>query len=282
MPVSPAPLFVATSEETLHIPGSRRQSKFGYQIEEQDNVKLSVADFLPKREEPKPKVPLPTWDFWVVKVLCTTVGETLSEAISLEFPGGEDPNTSVESTTCGIMIGVSVFALCAQFYVKSYVPGIYWIAVILLSIVGTLITDNLTDNFGVHHWQTTIGFSAGLAFLFGAWYAVEKTLSIHSIYTVRRESFYWLVCVVAIIVVAAAYYAALKVFPKVDVIVPAFWIIFILTHPLGASLGELLSKSLDEGGLGLGAVSTSIVFLGVILVLVGLMHFKASKQQLGF
>ncbi|KAJ3030395.1 UNVERIFIED_CONTAM: hypothetical protein HDU68_009209 [Siphonaria sp. JEL0065] len=122
MPVSPAPFFVATSEETLHIPGSRRQSKFAYQIEEQDNVKLSVADFLPKREEPKPKVPLPTWDFWVVKVLCTTVGETVADAITLAFRGDSDGNTSVESTTCGIMIGVLVFALSVQFYVKSYVP----------------------------------------------------------------------------------------------------------------------------------------------------------------
>ena len=90
------------------------------------------------------------------------------------------------------MAAVLVVALVFQFRLRHYVPWIYWLAVVLISIVGTLITDNLTDNFGVSLVTTTIVFSVVLAVTFAAWYASEKTLSIHTIYTTRREAFYWL------------------------------------------------------------------------------------------
>jgi uncharacterized membrane-anchored protein len=167
----------------------------------------------------------------------------------------------------------------------------YWLAVVLISVVGTLITDNLTDNLGIRLWVTAVIFAIALAVTFIAWFASEKTLSIHSILTTHREAFYWLavlftfalgtatgdllaealnlgyllplvVFAAAIAIVGLAYYAS-----KLSAI-PAFWIAYILTRPLGASTGDLLSQSPKDGGLGLGTTGTSALFLVVILALV--------------
>ena len=171
-------------------------------------------------------------------------------------------------------------------------PWLYWMTVVLISIVGTLITDNLTDNLGVALEVTTIAFSIALIATFALWYLSERSLSIHSIYTSRRELFYWtailftfalgtaagdlaaeslqwgyvnsgLVFGAAIAAIAVGYYAF-----KLDAVV-AFWLAYILTRPLGASFGDYLSQPVGDGGLGLGTVVTSAFFLIAILVLVG-------------
>ena len=131
------------------------------------------------------KVPEVTLFFWIIKVLCTTVGETAADFLNVNL------NLGLTGTSV-IMSGVLLVALAFQFRARRYVPGIYWLAVVLISVVGTLITDNLVDNFGVPLETTTIVFSIALAVTFAAWYAREKTLSIHTIYTRPRESFYWL------------------------------------------------------------------------------------------
>src|SRR3954454_6555433 len=131
------------------------------------------------------KVPELTLYFWIIKVLCTTVGETAADFLNDNLGLGLTKTTFVTGA-------VLVVALVFQFRVRRYVPGIYWLAVVLISVVGTLITDNLTDNFGVSLVTTTVVFSFVLAAVFAAWYAVEKTLSIHTIFTTRREAFYWL------------------------------------------------------------------------------------------
>src|SRR5882762_11313453 len=131
------------------------------------------------------KVPEITIFFWIIKVLCTTVGETAADFLNSALGLG------LTGTT--IAIGsLLIIMLIFQFVLRRYVPGIYWLAVVLISIVGTLITDNLTDNFGVSLETTTIVFSLVLAAVFAVWYACEKTLSVHTIYTLRREAFYWL------------------------------------------------------------------------------------------
>ncbi|KAI8616280.1 hypothetical protein BC830DRAFT_1118588 [Chytriomyces sp. MP71] len=257
------------------------------------------------------KVPLPTIDFWIVKVLCTTVGETVADSITNAFNGGDPTNTSAEGPTCGIMIAILVLALFTQFYVKKYIPSIYWINVILISVVGTLITDNLVDNLGVQLWQTTLGFSLALAFTFCTWFYFERTLSIHSITTMRRESFYWLTILftfalgtsagdelstdvlqdvywqclllfIGVIVTDGVGYFSLAYFKPDwanDASIPAFWIAYILTRPLGASLGDLLSQDVSSGGLGLGAATTSIIFLAVILYLICIMEYQQRAKQ---
>jgi len=131
------------------------------------------------------KVPEVTLYFWVIKVLCTTVGETASDYLA------ENLNVGLTNTTL-ITGSVLIVALIFQFGSRKYVPGIYWLGIVLISVVGTQITDNLTDNFGVSLVTTTVVFSVALAVVFAVWWASERTLSIHTVYTTRREGFYWL------------------------------------------------------------------------------------------
>ncbi len=230
------------------------------------------------------KVPEVTLYFWIIKILCTTVGETAADFLNVNLNFGLTNTTSIMST-------LLIAALIFQFAFRRYVAGIYWLAVVLISIVGTLITDNLTDNLGVPLETTTIVFSVALVATFVAWYATEKTLSIHTIYTRRREAFYWLTILFTFALgtaagdlvaesfnlgymVSALIFAALIAFItiahlcfKLNAIL-AFWIAYILTRPLGASIGDYLSQSHSNGGLGLGAVQTSALFLLTILATV--------------
>jgi uncharacterized membrane-anchored protein len=171
------------------------------------------------------------------------------------------------------------------------VPAIYWLAVVLISVVGTLITDNLTDHFGVSLWVTSAVFAVALAITFVVWYANERTLSIHSIYTTRREGFYWLAILFTFALGTAAgdliaeqlnlgYWKSALMFAAVIALVVvawkyarlnsvlAFWIAYVLTRPLGASIGDFLSQPREDGGRGLGTAGTSAIFLAIILALV--------------
>src|SRR2546430_3316374 len=131
------------------------------------------------------KVPEVTIYFWVIKVLCTTVGETASDYLATNLNLGLTNTTFI---TAAVLIATLVF----QFRARRYVAGVYWLGIVLISVVGTQITDNLTDNAGVSLVTTTIVFSILLAAVFALWFANERTLSIHTIFTTRRESFYWL------------------------------------------------------------------------------------------
>jgi uncharacterized membrane-anchored protein len=230
------------------------------------------------------KVPEVTLYFWIIKVLCTTVGETASD-----FLAG---NLNLGLTTTTFITGALLLATLAfQFRARKYVPGIYWLGVVLISVVGTQITDNLTDNAGVSLVTTTIVFAVALAATFAAWFAVERTLSIHTIYTTRRESFYWLAVLFTFALGTAAgdlvsermdlgYWLSAVLFGLAIAAVAlahfklgldavwSFWIAYVLTRPLGASIGDYLSQPTGDGGLGLGTVITSALFLTVILGLV--------------
>ncbi|GAA1687139.1 membrane protein [Fodinicola feengrottensis] len=219
--------------------------------------------------------------FWIVKILATTVGETAADFLNTTLSLG------LTGTTYAIGAAL-VMVLVFQFRVRKYVPAIYWLAVVLISIVGTLVTDNLTDNFGVSLTTTTIIFACVLAATFAVWYASEKTLSIHTIYTYRREVFYWVAILFTFALGTAAgdllaeqlamgYLPSALIFAGLIGIVAlahaklklgavlAFWIAYVLTRPLGASLGDLLSQAREDGGLGLGTVATSAIFLVTIL-----------------
>ena len=184
-----------------------------------------------------------------------------------------------------------IIALIAQFAVRRYIPVIYWLAVVLLSIVGTLITDNLTDGHGVALTTTTTIFAIALVATFAVWWLSERTLSIHSIVTRRREAFYWLAILFTFALGTAAgdliserlalgYFPTLMVFVGAIAVVAVlhyvlkvnavltFWLAYILTRPLGASIGDWLSQPTDETGLGLGTTVTSFIFLGVIVLVV--------------
>lgn len=227
------------------------------------------------------KVPQITLFFWIIKVLATTVGETAADYLNVQLDWG------LTNTTYA-MSGILLVVLVAQFRMRAYTAWIYWLAVVLLSVVGTLITDNLVDNLGVSLVTATSVFSVALIAVFGLWYQSERTLSIHSITTVRREVFYWLAILFTfalgtaagdllaeilklgyllsavsfagvIALVALAHYRL-----KLDAIT-AFWVAYIITRPLGASVGDYLSQLPENGGLGLGTTVTSIIFLTIIL-----------------
>ncbi len=240
------------------------------------------------------KVPEITLYFWVIKVLCTTVGETFADLLDTNFDLGLTNLTL-------IMGSLLIVALFFQFRAKRYVPSLYWLAVVLISIVGTLITDNLTDNLGVELAITTGVFAVALAVSFAAWYRSEGTLSIHSIFTARREAFYWVAILFTFALGTAAgdlaaeslalgYLTSAVIFAaliagialaykylKLDAVV-AFWFAYIVTRPLGASLGDFLAQSPDDGGLGIGTVGTSIVFLSAILATV--IYLTMSKKDI--
>ncbi len=184
-----------------------------------------------------------------------------------------------------------IITLFFQFKASKYAPRIYWLTVVIISVVGTLITDNLGVNLGVSLVTTTFIFTIVMLATFTAWYASEKTLSIHTIYTSKREVFYWLAILFTFALVTAAgdliaegldigYWKSALMFTALIGVVAiahygfklntvlSFWIAYILTRPLGASLGDYLSQPRVKGGLGLGTTGTSLVFLVIILILV--------------
>jgi uncharacterized membrane-anchored protein len=238
------------------------------------------------------KVPAITLGFWIVKIMSTTVGETGADYLAVNAGLGK-------AVTGSVMAALLATALVVQLRSRRYVPWIYWLTVVLVSVVGTQITDVLTDGLGVSLYLSTAVFAVALTAIFAAWYRTEGTLSIQTIFTRRRELFYWaaILCTFAlgtaagdlatealglgfqwgviafgvlIAITTAAFYMGANA-------VLTFWVAYILTRPLGAALGDLLSQAKTYGGLGFGAMSTSVIFLAVIVGLVALAQREASR-----
>lgn len=241
------------------------------------------------------RVPKVTADFWLVKLLAVTMGETAADYLAVNLGFGL-------SATSWIMSAVLTVFLFLQFQQKKYVPWAYWAAVVMVSVVGTLITDNLVDTFGVPLETTTIFFGAALAATFAIWYLSEHTLSIHSVVTTRREIFYWLAILFTFSLGTAAgdlvaekfalgYFTTGVLFAGVvgafwlayalgANAIFAFWLAYIFTRPLGASFGDLLSQPMEYGGLGFGTTVTSFIFLGCIAATVAYMTFSRDGEEL--
>ena len=240
------------------------------------------------------KVPEVTLYFWIIKVLATTVGETCADFLSTTMHLGLVNTSYVMSAAFLVLLGI-------QLKLRRYVPAAYWSVVVFISVVGTLISDNLVDNLGLTLQVTSIGFALLLALVFALWWLSERTLSVHTIYTTKRELFYWaailftfalgtsagdlaaeasklgyapsaLMFAGMIGIVAVAYYVF-----KINGVL-AFWLAYILTRPLGASTGDLLSQSVKDGGVGLGTTATSAIFLTTILALV--VYLTVTKRDL--
>ncbi|OAF01408.1 hypothetical protein AYJ54_28900 [Bradyrhizobium centrolobii] len=240
------------------------------------------------------KVPEVTAIFWTIKILSTTVGETGADYLAVHVGLGA-------SLTAICMTGLLAVALLLQLSRRAYVPWIYWLTVVLVSIVGTQLTDLLTDKLEVSLSASTTAFACALAATFAVWYGVERTLSIHTIVTTRRELFYWTAILFTFALGTAAGDLATEALGlgfQLGVIafgvliaataityhiganpVLTFWLAYILTRPLGASLGDLLSQSRDYGGMGLGTIQTSIAFLSVIVVLVAWVTFEGDGTR---
>ncbi|NBO21106.1 MAG: hypothetical protein EBU97_04030 [Rhodobacteraceae bacterium] len=233
------------------------------------------------------RVPEITPGFWLIKLMAVTMGETAADFLAVNLGLG------LQATTA-IMTVVLVAALVWQFGQRAYRPVPYWVAVVMISVVGTLITDNMTDAFGIPLLYSTIGFTLALFATFAAWYYAERTLSIHEVFTTRREVFYWLAILFTFALGTAAgdlvaeafhvgFFATGILFGliiaslafgffvlKLDGIW-AFWLCYIFTRPLGASFGDLLSQPAEFGGFGLGTLTTSAAFLAIIAATVAVM-----------
>ncbi|WP_329416209.1 hypothetical protein OG563_40920 [Nocardia vinacea] len=229
------------------------------------------------------KVPEVTVWFWVIKILCTTVGETFADWINNSLGVGLNLMALLFTVVLAGVLGW-------QLWLERYVPFVYWLSVVVLSVTGTLYTDILTDNLSVPLAASTSVFAVVLAGVFGMWFARERTLSIHSIVTLPRELFYWLTVLVTFALGTAAGDWTLSATgwgPGTSVLLPAgligaivlgwrlganavlsFWLAYILTRPLGANLGDWFASPTDEHGLGVGTALTSVLFLAAILATV--------------
>jgi uncharacterized membrane-anchored protein len=241
------------------------------------------------------KVPRVIAVFWMIKIMATTVGETAADYLM------EHTSLTLVGT-----LWLSVFALAVllgfQFSASSYVPWRYWSTVVAISVVGTLVTDYFTDVRGVSLWISTAVFSAALAIVFAIWYARERTLSIHSIVSPPREAFYWLAVLCTFALGTAAgdllseqvdlgYLPSALLFGAAIAVVAvawrffdaspvlAFWLAYILTRPMGASVGDYLAQPQADGGLGLGTTTTSLIFLGAILILVVYLTISGRDEE---
>lgn len=240
------------------------------------------------------KVPPVTVVFWIIKIMSTTVGETGADYLAVHVGLGT-------ALTGGIMVALLSGALLLQLRSRRYTPWIYWLTVVLVSIVGTQLTDALTDGIGVSLYASTTAFALALAAVFAIWYWRERTLSVHTITTTRREMFYWAAILFTFALGTAAGDLATEALGlgfRVGVLafgaliaaiaigwrfglnsVLAFWLAYILTRPLGASLGDLLSQSPNYGGFGLGTVGTSLMFLAVIVSLVVFISVRPTRAD---
>lgn len=206
-----------------------------------------------------------------------------------------------QGLTRTLMASLLAVALIWQLRTRYYTPWIYWLTVVLVSVVGTQITDLFTDKLGVSLYVSTPVFAVLLAIIFAAWYRVERTLSIHDIVTRRRELFYWaaILCTfalgtaagdlatealhlgfvrgaIAFGILIALSYTAWRLGGNA---VLTFWIAYILTRPFGAALGDLLTQAKEYGGLDMGAMWTSALFLSVIVALVAVEQYVVDDRR---
>lgn len=243
---------------------------------------------------PVNRVPDVTPAFWLIKLTAVTMGETAADFLAVNLGLGL-------GTTTLLMTAVLVVAILWQFGQRAYVPVSYWLSVVLISVVGTLITDNMTDALHIPLITSTIGFAVALGLTFAIWWLLERTLSIHAVFSLRREVFYWLAILFTFALGTAVGdlisetfgvgFAATGVLFGLIIASLAFgyfafgldgiwtfWLCYIFTRPLGASFGDLLAQPAEYGGLGLGTIVTSLVFLAIIAATVGVMTIKRRNR----
>ena len=253
------------------------------------------------------KVPEVTLYFWLIKCLCTTIGETWSDnLVSKWAPGGDNASPHQLQIALwkvtGVTTAVLLILLAIQFTRKKYIAPIYWANIVVISLVGTQITDLFEGQGDTPNnmWAITIVSLTLLAAVFAVWYLSERTLSMHSIVTRRREAFYWLAILTTFATGTAVgdllaeklsmgYLTTLLLFVAVIAVVAllwkftnihavlAFWLAYVMTRPLGASTGDFLSQN-GGGGLHLGTSNTSYIFLGAIVLLVGYLTVTKKDQ----
>jgi uncharacterized membrane-anchored protein len=248
------------------------------------------------------KVPEVTLYFWLIKCLCTTIGETFSDNLTTTWAGGDNASVhALDSAALKVMLitmAVLAVLLVVQFTRDRYVSVVYWANIVVISLVGTQITDQFEGNGDQPNnmWAITIVSLVLLGSVFLVWWYVERTLSMHSIRTRRRELFYWLAILVTFSTGTAVgdliaekfslgYLTTLLLFVAIIAVIAvlwrftpingvlAFWLAYVMTRPLGASTGDWLSQKGNQG-LNLGTSMTSYIFLAVIVALVAFLQIR--------
>ena len=249
------------------------------------------------------KVPDVSTHFWILTLLSTTVGAITADLVSDDLGSGVGVGMSATTAIIGLLVASS---LLWQVSTAHYLPSSYWLAVISVSVLGTLISDDLVDRLGLGPWVATGLFCAALVAAFAAWYATERTVSFHTVRTRLRELWYWLVLLCAfslgasvddlvsetlglghasagLVFVAALALTAIAYDRAWIPALVASWTAYVLTPPVGVALGDLLTATPTDGGLGWETSATSAGLLVVILV-IGLVTRRArdhGRQQSG-
>jgi len=239
------------------------------------------------------KVPEITLVFWLAKLLTTAMGESTSDFFVFKF------NPYIAVTAGGILL---VLCLIWQFSMNRYKPAIYWLTVAMVAVFGSMAADVLHVQFGIPYIITTLFFAICLFIVFVVWYLTEKSLSIHTINTRRRELFYWLTVLATFALGTAAgdmtantlglgYFTSGLLFAGIMVIpilgyfvfglseVIAFWFAYIITRPLGASFADWMGKPKSVGGLGWGDGKVSIILSVLIIVIVLFMIYDKRETK---
>ncbi|MFJ3338958.1 hypothetical protein [Streptomyces sp. NPDC086766] len=228
------------------------------------------------------KVPEVTIYFWIIKVLTTGMGETASDLLARVL--GPVPAVALG----GLAL---VASLMVQFAVRRYVAWVYWTAIVMVSVFGTMAADVLHVGLGISYTVSTPLFLTALAAVFALWYAAERTLSIHGIRTRRRETFYWAAVLATFALGTAAgdltatvgfgYLGSVFLFAAAICVpalahrfatlnaVTAFWTAYVITRPLGASLADWMALGHTRGGLGLGLGPVTLAWTVAIVCFVG-------------
>lgn len=237
------------------------------------------------------KVPQVTALFWVIKVLTTGMGETASDFLA---------RTIAPPVAVAAALVLLAAALFLQLRARRYRTGIYWFAVVMVSVFGTMAADVLHVGLGIPYAVSTVAFAVVLAVVFGVWYASEHTLSIHTVTSGRPELFYWATVLVTFALGTAAgdltattldwgYLPSGLVFAAVICVpalafragrlnaVAAFWVAYVITRPLGASFADWMGVPAARGGLGWGTGPVTAVWAVVIVVLVGYLGLRRSE-----
>ncbi|MBV9921408.1 MAG: hypothetical protein JOY78_11225 [Pseudonocardia sp.] len=241
------------------------------------------------------KVPAATAAFWILKIVTTGMGETASDWLARTI----DPLIAVLGS--GVALGA---LLLAQLLARAYQPWLYWGAVAMISVFGTMAADVTHVVLGVPYIASTLGFGLCVAALLAAWHTLEGTLAIHSITTTRRELFYWATVGATFALGTAAGdltastlglgYLASGVLFAVAIAVPApahrllgldavvsFWIAYVLTRPLGASFADWIAVPPGRGGLDLGTGPITLILLVALCVSVACLSIRSRNRPQG-
>jgi uncharacterized membrane-anchored protein len=242
---------------------------------------------------PVKKLPEITVFFWIIKLLTTGMGETTSDYLVHQM----DPIFAVALGGIGLVV-----ALLIQFSVRRYVPWVYWLAITMVAIFGTMAADAIHVGLGISYPISTAGFSVVLGIIFAVWYVSEKTLSIDHIYTFRRELFYWTTVMATFALGTAAgdmtastldlgYFTSGLLFAGLFALpamaywrsglneVGAFWLAYVLTRPLGASFADWIGRSRDLRGVGFGTGRISLVLAILIVGFVSYLTYSSKVSK---